>query len=88
MSVTQVRQVDWKEFNKRSDQLLEELQKILLPEHADEVIAIDVESGGYVLGKTPTETALKFRERFPGKLMFLVRVDGGAVVKYHDRVRR
>ncbi|MBI1930009.1 hypothetical protein HYR99_37875 [Candidatus Poribacteria bacterium] len=88
MSVKQVRQVNWKEFNKRSDELLKELQKTLLPDHADEVIAIEVESGGYVLGKTPTETALKFWEQFPDKLMFLVRVDGGAVVKYHNRVKR
>lgn len=88
MSGTQGRQVNWKEFNKRSDELLKELQKILLPEHADQVIAIDIESGSYVLGETPTETALKFQERFPGRLMFLVRVDGGAVVKYHNRVRR
>ena len=88
MSMTHIRQINWKEFNKRSDELLRELQKILLPEHADKVIAIDVESGGYVLGETPTEAALMFREQFPGRLMFLVRVDGGAVVKYHNRVRR
>jgi hypothetical protein len=53
MSATQVRRVNWKEFNKRSDELLKEFQKTLLPEHADEVIAIDVEGGSYVLGKTP-----------------------------------
>ena len=88
MSVKRVRQVNWKEFNKRSDELLKELQKTLLPDHADEVIAIEVENGGYVLGKTANEAFQKFLEEFPGKLMFLVRVDGGAVVKYHDRVKR
>lgn len=88
MSATQVRQVNWKEFNRRSDELLREFQKTLLPEHADEVIAIDVEGGEYVLGTTANEAFQKFLKEFPGKLMCLVRVDGGAVVKYHDRVKR
>lgn len=88
MSVKRVRQVNWKEFNKRSDELLKELQKTLLPDHADEVVAIEVENGGYVLGKTPHEAVLKFWEQFPDKLMFLVRVDGGPVVKYPFKVKR
>jgi hypothetical protein len=86
MSATQMCQVNWKEFNKRSSEFLKELQKTLLPEHADEIIAIDVENGGHVLGKTRVEVFRKFREQFPGKLYFMVRVDGGPVIKFHRHI--
>ena len=80
--------VNWREFRRRGDELLRELQESLLPEHANDIVAIDVDSGGYVLAQTRDEATRKFREKFPGQLFYRSRVDGGPVIKYHDRVKR
>lgn len=87
MSTATITPVNWGEFHRRSDELFKELQKTLLPEHADEIIAIDVDSGGYVLSRTRREAIEKFRLLFPGKVSFIVRVDGGPIIKYHDRLK-
>jgi hypothetical protein len=38
-----------REFEKRADQILAELQKTLMPEHASRVIGNNVDTGEYVL---------------------------------------
>ena len=72
-----------REFEKRADQILAELQKTLLPEHASEVIAINVDTGEYVLAQDSGEASKEFRKRWPGTLSYIVRVDGGPVVKFY-----
>ena len=72
-------------FEKRADQILAELQKTLLPEHASEVIGINVDTGEYVLAPDSHEAWEAFLKRWPGTLGFVVRVDGGPVVKFHGR---
>jgi hypothetical protein len=72
-------------FERRAAAILAELQKVLLPEHASEVIAINVDTGEYLLAATGGDAWREFRKRWPGKLGFVCRVDGGAVVKFHGR---
>ncbi len=74
-----------RDFGKRAAQILAELQKTLLPEHASEVIGINVDSGEYVLAPDSHEAWQAFRRRWPGTLGYVVRVDGGPVVKFHGR---
>lgn len=74
-----------RDFEKRAQQLLAELQKTLLPEHASEVIAINVDTGEYLLAPTSGEAWQEFRKRWPGTLGYVCRVDGGPVVKFHGR---
>jgi hypothetical protein len=73
------------EFERRSQQYLEEAQKSLLPEHADRFIAINMATGEYVLGDTSNEAFNKFLDRWPDNMMFLCRVDGGPAIKFHGR---
>ncbi len=72
-----------REFERRAKQILQEIQKTLLPEHASEIVAINVETGEYTLGSTTIEARTAFRKRWPGQLTYLIRVDGGPVVKFH-----
>ena len=74
-----------REFEKRAEQILAELQKTLLPEHASEVIGINVDTGEYVLAQNSGEAWQAFRERWPGTLGFVIRVDGGPVTKFYGR---
>ena len=74
-----------REFDRRAERILQELQKTLLPDHASEVVAINVEAGEYVLAPTRDEAWERFHERWPDELAFVVRVDGGPVVKFHGK---
>ena len=74
-----------RDFGKRAAQILAELQKTLLPEHASEVIGINVDTGEYVLAPDGHEAWEAYLKRWPGTLGFVVRVDGGPVVKFYGR---
>jgi hypothetical protein len=74
-----------REFERRAAALREELQEALMPEHASELIAINVETGEYLLAPTRREAWQGYRKRWPGTLGYVCRVDGGPVVKFHGR---
>ena len=73
--------VDWAEFERKALERLKEIQPLLLPEKANHIVAIEPESGGYVVAKTVAEATEEFRRRFPDKLYFMVRADGGPVMR-------
>jgi hypothetical protein len=75
-------------FAKQAKEILAELQKTLLPEHASKVIAINVNTGDYLLANTRHEAWQEFRKRWPGTLGYVCRVDGGPVVKFYGRWMR
>jgi len=76
-----------KEFQRKADEVFKRLQPLLMPEHADEIIAIEPYSGEYVLDRDRDELYRKFREKFPDKLARVIRVDGGPVVHYTHRIK-
>ena len=73
------------EFNRRADAFLAAIQKELLPEHADELLAINMETGEYVLADTSAEASERYEQRWPDVLNFQCRVDGGPVDKFHGK---
>ena len=77
------RRLPRREFERRANDILKDLQKVLLPDHASEILAINVETGEYTLGRTTIEARKAFRERWPDQIAFLVRVDGSPVTKFH-----
>lgn len=50
------------------------LQEKLEPEHKGKVVAIEVESGDYFLGKSVVEAARKARLKHPEKLFYFAKV--------------
>lgn len=72
-----------RDFERRAQQILSELQTTLLAEHASDVVGINVDTGEYVLARTSDEAWKTFRERWPGTLGYVIRVDGGQVAKFH-----
>lgn len=74
-----------RDFERRATAHLVEAQKTLLPDHASEIIAINVDTGEYLLAADTDEAWKKFRKRWPGKLTYMCRVDGGPVFKFHGR---
>ncbi|MEJ7613958.1 MAG: hypothetical protein DFNUSKGM_001392 [Candidatus Fervidibacter sacchari] len=77
--------VDWAAFERKALERLKEIQPLLLPEKANHIVAIEPESGGYVVAKTREEAVREFRQRFPGKLLFLVRADGSPTMRLRHK---
>ena len=50
------------------------LQALLEPEHEDEFVAIEPESGEYFLGKTMNDTAKTARSAYPGRMTHVMRI--------------
>jgi hypothetical protein len=59
----------------------ERLKAKLEAEHFGEVIAVEPDSGEYVLGKDLMAVSKACREKFAGKLTYTFRVGGGGAVK-------
>lgn len=59
----------------------ERLKATLEAEHFGEVIAVEPESGEYVLGKDFMAVSQACRQKFEGKLTYTFRVGGGGAVK-------
>ena len=74
-----------REFNRRADDFLKKVQEKLLPEHARELVAINMVTGEYVLGETLREACIAYTRRWPKILFYLSRVDGGPAIKYHGK---
>jgi hypothetical protein len=77
------KQMPRREFERRAKQILQDIQKTLLPEHASEIVAINVENGEYTLGRTTIDAITAFKKRWPNQLAYLIRADGGPVAKFH-----
>lgn len=74
------------EARRRGQEFLREIQNDLLPDHASRLVAINLEDGRYVLGDDDElQVAVAFRKRFPGHVPYIVRADGGPVVKFHGK---
>ncbi len=79
------KQLPRRQAQQRAEQFLVEIQKELTPDQAAQLVAINLETGEYVLGKEGEvlEVSRAFRKRFPDQLPYVVRVDGGPVTKFH-----
>ena len=77
--------IDWNEFERKALERLKEIQPKLLPEKAHCIVAIEPESGGYVVAETREEAVREFRKLFPGKLLFLIRADGGPTMRLRHK---
>lgn len=73
------------DFKHRARGFLKVIQDELLPEHAREAVAINMDTGEYVLGKTASQATRAFDERWPNVMSYVCRVDGGAAGKHHGK---
>ena len=58
------------------------LKPILEPKYKGKIIAIEVDSGGYVIGEDELDAALKAKELFPNKIFAFMRVGYHVVHKF------
>jgi hypothetical protein len=71
------------EFVSRAEQIYaKQLRAILEPEHADEFVAIEPESGDYFLGKTLSEAMGAAHRSHPDRLAHAMRVGHRAALHF------
>jgi hypothetical protein len=76
------------EFVRRAEEIYAtRLRSILEPEHIDEFVAIEPESGDYFLGKTLSEAARAARESYPERWTHAMRVGRRAALHFGMHVR-
>jgi hypothetical protein len=63
------------------------LRAILEPEHVDEFVAIEPESGDYFLGKTLNEATRAARQKYPDRLTHAMRVGRRAALHFGMQTR-
>ena len=73
----------WAANRHRESEFLRKIQDELMPDHAMEFLAINLETGEYALAKLPHQASTAFLERWPDAPMFLCRVDGGPAAKFY-----
>lgn len=76
-------ELDKKEFTLKGKAIYKKIEP-KLKDAWGKIVAIDVESGNYVLGDDELEAALKARERFPGKVFAFFRVGYPSVHKFRE----
>jgi hypothetical protein len=67
--------------NNAPERVLKRIQRELGPEHEFDIVAINMHTGEYVLGKTMGEVERAFRVRWPDAASYMCRVDGGPAGK-------
>jgi hypothetical protein len=76
------------EFVRRAEAIyVDRLRTVLEPEHIDEFVAIEPESGDYFLGRTLSEATAAARKSFPDRLTHVMRVGHRAAIHFGMHVR-
>lgn len=70
----------------KGERLYQRLKARLEPRHKGDIVAIEVESGQYLVGKDELQVALKAVKKFPGKQFSFFRIGYPAVHKLRIRV--
>lgn len=76
------------EFVRRAEEVYaNRLREILEPEHVDEFVAIEPESGDYFLGSTLSEATQAARESWPDRPTHAMRVGHRAALHFGMHIR-
>ena len=83
----QIKYIDKDEFFDRGRSIYKRLKPKLEKDFKGKVVAIEVETGEYVVGEDELEAAIKAKEKFPGKIFNFIRI-GSKVVHKLRRVAK
>jgi len=72
-------QVDQRKVISGGKEIYNRIREKLEPEHKGEIVAIEVDSGDYFLGRTVMEATSEARKKHPDKVFYFVRVGFPAV---------
>ena len=79
---------DSRELAEKGKAIYEKIKDGLEAEHKGEVVAIDIESGDYFLGKTGLEAARRARARYPNRIPYIIRIGRPAYISFRRLERK
>lgn len=79
--------IKWKPFNKyevarKGKEIYEKIREKMEAEHKGEVVAIEVESSDYFLGKSALDAVKRGREKHPDGLYYAIRIGKRAYISF------
>lgn len=74
--------IDKDAFAEKGEAIFRSIEEKLKPEHGGKIVAIEIESGDYFLGRTGSEAVEKAKEKYPNKIFYLARVGARAAVSF------
>ena len=80
--MTEIEYLDKNELTERGKGIYKSLKSKLEKKYNGKVIAIEVDSGDYVIGDDELDAAIKAREKFPHKIFTFIRIGYLAVHKF------
>ena len=72
-------QMDRKKLSSKGRDIYNRIVTELEPKHKGEIVAIEVDSGDYFLGRTVIEAGDKARAKYPNKVFYFARIGFPAV---------
>lgn len=79
------KQIDKNEFVNKGKKIYKRLKSELEAKYKGKVIAIDVESGNYVIGEDELDAALNARRLFPDNVFYFIRIGYPVVHKLRKK---
>lgn len=74
--------IDKETFAEKGEAIFRSIEEKLKPEHLGKVVAIEIETGDYFLGRTGSEAVEEARKKYPNKIFYLARVGARAAVSF------
>jgi hypothetical protein len=79
MKMEKIRIVDKKELVEKGKEIYRKIKDRLEPAHKGEIVAIEVKTGDYFLGKDMVEADEKAREKYPDEVFYFNKIGYRAV---------
>ena len=77
-----VQSLNKEQFAQKGEKIFRSIEDRLKPVHLGKVIAIEIESGNYFIGRTHSEAGYKAKRKFPDKIFYFARVGARAAVSF------
>lgn len=83
MAMSETMQViDRELFANRGSLVLKGIENKLKPAHLGEIVAIEIESGNFFMGKTHSEAGDKAKQKYPDKIFYFARIGAKAGISF------
>jgi len=77
-----VQNLNKEQFAQKGEKIFRAIEDQLKPEYLGKVVAIEIESGNYFIGRTHSEAGDKAKHKFPEKIFYFARVGAKAAVSF------
>jgi len=74
--------IDKDAFADRGEKIFRSFEEKLKPQYVGRLVAVEIESGDYFLGRTGSEAVAEAKKKYPNKIFYLARVGARAAISF------